>query len=1045
VRVGLFVSGRLSGGERPTGADSGAMASDAPGHLPDKTLDPGFEQQETARFRALLVDPNIVLANSAAARTPGAVFIPTRAADLRPREGRGEDDGREEGLSEGERATARIGLVRIPSGRGRASVGMGGRSSSVGLGGGAVERARAAAEERRRERHARMSAPFGQAVDEEDEGPLLRDLTDPEGARLRSGGPLLSGQRESSGRRTSVTAFLMGGPLRDVAAQALMRDETQHESSHPADSKSGDPSSPRSVQKEWASLQRHVFKSQHSSAEEPTTSSVERFRERRRRWKVRNRFADVVLEAIERDRTRCASAALLCPCYLCAGPKVRTNILWFQTSWGWGLLNVLLTVFLLMANELLKAALPKQVDPYFWGVYVFACVVFLADCAFGAMLDRRSVCTFFGWLDVISAVVVLVDVGPVEQAIIASVGDASATATINRAISAGSQVGRILRLLRLVRIVRFRRVTQWWRMVVKFGCLAIVGPTLYACCSRHWLLRWLVCKPCRARRVTPAESRRNSVPADVVVTRVPFQDQHSEPKEAAVEKVNEPTLPNGRRRRRSVDELLVQVAEAKRAPSFEEHLPRPGRRASLESVERYEDAQTNNWRMKVEQDKLEDLWADVRGTSRVGRKIAGNVKRQVIVGVIAVVILLPLLNFEPPNDQHNAEALAIAEGMTVTMVQSTIARAAQSGGPSSLAGGLELSANGSLALAAATAAQFITVTRLTQLRTNTMLGVLRGGKVGLLVRGANQSDATGPVPLSLLESLTPLSVTETDVLDRPEWLSSAEVFRIDAKALRRLRPESVTVHRTPRGSVMVLDASAENRMRNLFQFFQTQLIVAIMGVLATALQGDVDRLLVYPIEKISAFLRPVMDEAIEALTKPQGGGRGGVIEDERDQWRQTLGQDDGEEISTKLMLAAIEVLRRDLSSEARRNWVRKAVMSQFQSADKTVRTIKGTMNSLARGGLLNEGGGLRFQPEQQAEGGRNRTSVVPYSGLEAVKEARPVEAMRVSEENGEDDDDDEEEEEDEPDAEGEELLASMLAGMSATRPAETTWGDEDDE
>lgn len=153
---------------------------------------------------------------------------------------------------------------------------------------------------------------------------------------------------------------------------------------------------------------------------------------------------------------------------------------------------------------------------------------------------------------------------------------------------------------------------------------------------------------------------------------------------------------------------------------------------------------------------------------------------------------------------------------------------------------------------------------------------------------------------------------------------------------------------------------------------------------------------------------PIMDEAITSLAsaprkgaKSPASGLGG----DSDDWRTMLGANDGEEISTKLMLAAIDVLRRDLSADARRNWARKAVLSSLNQTDRATANIKRTMQLLEKSGQIAEGGGLRFAPneteaasakELQKKGAilRPRTSVVPYSGLDAVVEADKARGSR---------------------------------------------------
>jgi hypothetical protein len=120
-------------------------------------------------------------------------------------------------------------------------------------------------------------------------------------------------------------------------------------------------------------------------------------------------------------------------------------------------------------------------------------------------------------------------------------------------------------------------------------------------------------------------------------------------------------------------------------------------------------------------------------------------------------------------------------------------------------------------------------------------------------------------------------------------------------------------------------------------------------MLAELLQPSVNTLLVCPVEKLSSFLKPVLPDAISTMTRTKSTGGGGVIGAQDDRWRRMLGANDGEEMSTKLMLGAVEVLRRDLSADARRNWAR---MTQLQNADRVADSIKQSLLRLQQSDQL---------------------------------------------------------------------------------------------
>jgi len=457
-----------------------------------------------------------------------------------------------------------------------------------------------------------------------------------------------------------------------------------------------------------------------------------------------------------------------------------------------------------------------------------------------------------------------------------------------------------------------------------------------------------------------------------------------------------------------------------------------------------------------EEEAMRALWEDVRGTSRVGRRIGNLIKKQVIVGVIGIVFLLPLLAYDPPSARTAVpRTLALVDEIG----PGTVAAGASGGFASLSEAAVEVSGNATVAAAAAAAAREAVVTRLLADRPDILFLRLEGGADGGLVRrglgGAAPRPAPAwPGPLSLGD------VASGSVLPGLAWDAAVYVLRSSDAA--SLRADEMSSFVSAAGSQVVLDSSVDARLASLLSFFQTQAVIVVMGILAGALQQSVDVLLVWPIEKLSGFLRPVLTDAITTMTKAGAGGGGAVAAGRTaERWRRTLGADDGEEMSTKLMLAAVEVLRRDLSAEARRNWARKALVAQMQNGDRAAAGIKRSMQWLRRTDQLNEGGGLRFQPVDDAEaarraakaGGssagatlRSRTSVVPYAGLEVVKEARKPSAaaepgagegggLTGVAEDEEDEDDSSEEDEEEIDEEGEDLLSAMFGGDAAREEA----------
>lgn len=174
--------------------------------------------------------------------------------------------------------------------------------------------------------------------------------------------------------------------------------------------------------------------------------------------KNRPHIFEVVQMAVEADRRKCTLAAAVCPCYLWATPQVRKTLIAIQEHWLYVTLNVSLTVFCIVAQDLLLAFFPKTVDPAFEIVYITACTLFLMDTIIASSLDRRIVGTFYWFLDVAAALSLLLDVEAVFNALLDLFGqsdDASDSLSIVKTtVRAGTRVGRILRLLRVLRLIR---------------------------------------------------------------------------------------------------------------------------------------------------------------------------------------------------------------------------------------------------------------------------------------------------------------------------------------------------------------------------------------------------------------------------------------------------------------------------------------------------------------------------------------------------------------------------------------------------------------
>jgi len=183
--------------------------------------------------------------------------------------------------------------------------------------------------------------------------------------------------------------------------------------------------------------------------------------------KKRMHLYDIVQMAVEADKRKCTASAAVCPCYLFATPPVRNTLKSIQQNWVYITVNVSLTIFCIVAQDILLAFFPKSVDRIFESVYIVACCVFLLDTVFASTLDRKTIGTFYWFLDVAAALSLLLDVTAIADALISLTGESgeasSSLKIVKTTVRSGTRVGRILRLLRILRLVRIQACIRYFR------------------------------------------------------------------------------------------------------------------------------------------------------------------------------------------------------------------------------------------------------------------------------------------------------------------------------------------------------------------------------------------------------------------------------------------------------------------------------------------------------------------------------------------------------------------------------------------------------
>lgn len=389
-----------------------------------------------------------------------------------------------------------------------------------------------------------------------------------------------------------------------------------------------------------------------------------------------------------------------------------------------------------------------------------------------------------------------------------------------------------------------------------------------------------------------------------------------------------------------------------------------------------------------------------QGKSAVGRRISDLIRLKVMVGVMVILVVVGLLNVQEPSleRQRVLESLCAARGTVgseqdALLVEEAAARFMTAGEQEILARefvplDLEQAAATAAAASSSTCGQSCAdavgtaVAGLVRSNSTAVAGALLASTglsartVGGTGEGATPTslpaDALSPLSMGYLVQLqmvlqahpeiVALRVDESTVLQRNgrrSELRDTEIVEVYADAttpavdpavgsawLRQYQQSGGSVPSWEAGPSLALarrisawaefDDSRRVRTASIWQFVQTNAIILLLAVQAALLTRDVHRLLVRPIERLAEHLRPVLSDAIRFLS--EDGNR----------WNVEIGKQDGEELSTKLMLAAIESLRSQMKDDAKKRFDRKSLFHGLRRQSAKVGGMKTMFEGLHR-------------------------------------------------------------------------------------------------
>ena len=128
---------------------------------------------------------------------------------------------------------------------------------------------------------------------------------------------------------------------------------------------------------------------------------------------------------------------------------------------GWTTIAVsILTLWVLFQDDLRVVAVSKNEDQYFYYVTFFCFGIFIIEIFLSSYAKKEYMNSFFFYLDFISTITLLLDIGWISDQIF---GSSSSSAKAAKLGTKATRLIRIIRLIRLIRIVKLYKAAQTHR------------------------------------------------------------------------------------------------------------------------------------------------------------------------------------------------------------------------------------------------------------------------------------------------------------------------------------------------------------------------------------------------------------------------------------------------------------------------------------------------------------------------------------------------------------------------------------------------------
>ena len=134
----------------------------------------------------------------------------------------------------------------------------------------------------------------------------------------------------------------------------------------------------------------------------------------------------------------------------------------FLEHWGTSLFTTCLTIYSMVSDDIRQLTCSKETDQIVWIITLIVMGVFTIELTISSFSKPDYFLSFFFWLDVVSTLTMIFDVGWVANQIFPSgkAGGLTNAALVRaaRASRIGAKAGRIVRILRIIRLIRILKI-----------------------------------------------------------------------------------------------------------------------------------------------------------------------------------------------------------------------------------------------------------------------------------------------------------------------------------------------------------------------------------------------------------------------------------------------------------------------------------------------------------------------------------------------------------------------------------------------------------